>query len=86
MNKESRIAIIVEGGLVQTVVTDDPDLKLEIIVIDYDTDGATDEIVKVPSLRYGPPDDAVAHFETLYRAGIDIDAVRRQILEKEEAA
>lgn len=45
------IAIVLEGGLVQAVVTDDNSLKAgtEVMIVDYDIDGA-DDLVDVKSL------------------------------------
>ena len=43
-NPTMKLAIIVEGGLVQGVVSDKPDMyPLDIICIDYDTEGAEAE-------------------------------------------
>lgn len=35
----ARLAIVIEGGLVQAVVSDQPDVAPSVVVIDYDTDG-----------------------------------------------
>jgi hypothetical protein len=53
------IIITIEGGLVQGVSSDDPTLVgQEVIVIDYDTEGADpDEVVAVPQDQ-GKTEDA----------------------------
>lgn len=58
-----RIAIIVEGGFVQSVVTDDPDLarKLQIAIVDYDTDGADDDDIVSVKQSDGTEADAAVH-------------------------
>lgn len=41
----TRIVIVMEGGLVQAVLTDNHPERLEIAIVDYDSDGAdADEI------------------------------------------
>lgn len=39
---QNRVYIIVEGGLIQNVLADDPE-TVDVVVIDYDTEGATEE-------------------------------------------
>ncbi len=39
MTNKPTLAIVLEGGLVQSVISDDPDSFDRVIVIDYDTDG-----------------------------------------------
>lgn len=74
-----RIAVILEGGLVQSVVTDRPNLlppDLEVLVIDYDTDGADpDDLSHVPQSD-GSLSAAIIHHPTLERATIALDAIR----------
>ncbi len=77
------IAIVMEGGLVQCVVTNNPKLKgkFDIITIDYDTEGVDEEdIINVPQ-DDGSTSRAWACFEQLYDAGIDLKSVVRQLEE-----
>lgn len=38
----ARVFVIVEGGLIQNVMADDHDV-VDVVVVDYDTEGATEE-------------------------------------------
>lgn len=69
-----RLAIILEGGIVQDVVSDHPDLiKLEsLYVIDYDTEGAdVDDLLPVPQGGGGTADAAI-YQPNITRAEIDL--------------
>lgn len=47
--RPKRLAIVMEGGLVQSVVSDGMFPDLEIVVIDYDIEGSNPEpLVSVP--------------------------------------
>lgn len=67
-----RLAVVVEGGLVQSVVSDSP-LALAVAVVDYDTEGGG-EIIAVPQAEGGVA-EAVVSFCQVEPAGIDLDAV-----------
>lgn len=73
------IAVVVEGGLVQAVVTNRPDYldaNLPVQIIDYDTDGADeDELLLVPN-GDGSFSEACGHTEPVAEARIDIDGIR----------
>lgn len=48
------ISIVLEGGIVQSVITDDPaQVGRTIAVIDYDTDGALDDDDKIAQITQG---------------------------------
>ena len=68
------LGIIVEGGLVQRVVSNTPDLvPIEVLVIDYDADGADpDEIIMVRQAD-GTDTPAVGHGEEITLATIDLE-------------
>ena len=55
------IVITLEGGLVQGISSDDPKLVgEEVVVIDYDSEGAdADEVEQVPQDEGGETEDAV---------------------------
>lgn len=47
-----KVIIIIEGGIVKNVLTNDK--ELEVSVIDYDTDGIPDnELVNIPCIHNG---------------------------------
>src|SRR6266702_553468 len=72
-----KVAVILDGGLVQCLTSDRPDdvPPVTFMVIDYDTDGSTpEETVKVPQ-GDGDISEAFARVEELGQAEIDLDAV-----------
>ncbi len=67
-----RLVIKLEGGLVQWIGTDNTDHKIQIAIIDYDTDGADDdEIVEIPQDDSGVA-DAIARIE---EAEVDVEFI-----------
>jgi ParB-like chromosome segregation protein Spo0J len=82
-----RIAIVLEGGMIQSVITDDPSLRdVDVMVIDYDTDGADEQsIIHVPQPdgHYNPMEEAYAYFETIDASALDLEDVQHRIEEKE---
>jgi hypothetical protein len=78
------LAIVVEGGIVQDIVTDEPELLNEpVVLIDYDTEGAYEsELIRVPS-DDARICDAYANVEHIARAGIDLLTVAKQLGLKE---
>lgn len=53
-------AVVLSGGLVQDIITDDPkEVGTEFIVIDYDTDGADDS--DLDRIDFLDGDDALAY-------------------------
>jgi hypothetical protein len=75
------VAVVLEGGLVQCVVSDNPERlpEMDLVVIDYDTDGAEEGITEVPQGEGRPPVKAFAPSIPITRAGIDIAAVNGQL-------
>lgn len=77
-----RIAVTVEGGLVQNVITEDRRLlSVEVTVIDYDTEGAdADKISRVPQEPITTDDsnfaDAVVSMHEIGLAKIDLGSIR----------
>lgn len=52
---QNKIAIIVEGGMVQNILTSDK--ELEVVIIDYDTERLEDsKITKVPQGKFSTMD------------------------------
>ena len=79
-----KVAVVLDGGLVQCLTSDRPNdvLLITFMVIDYDTDGSSpEETVKVPQ-RNGELSEAFARVETLGQAEIDLDAVLEQLKEE----
>lgn len=72
--KPARVVVVLEGGLVQAVVSDNaPDLA--VAVIDYDIEGAAEEeLFPVPQGDGSCVDAVVGHWNPA-PAGIDLDAV-----------
>lgn len=75
------IAVVIEDGIAQDVVTDDPGMVgKDILIVDYDTEGADeDETVSVPQPG-GYTAQAYAYTETVGMSAIDLKAVEQQIM------
>ena len=68
------IAVVLEGGLVSAVVTDNPDLLgTSVVVIDYDIEGVygEEEIMHVVQPD-GKTSAACVYFDGITQAGIEI--------------
>ena len=79
-----KVAVILEGGLVQCLTADWPaDVPpMTFMVIDYDTEGSSpEETVEVPQGN-GEMSDACAKVIELGQAAIDLDAVLEQLKEE----
>lgn len=77
-----RIAIVIEGGLVQCVVTnhsDRLDPNLEVQIIDYGTDGVDDDDLLLVPQGDGSLSEARGHIESITKADIDIEGIRPKI-------
>ena len=75
------VAIILEGGLVQCVVSDRPDniQPMNLMVLDYDSEGADeDELLQVPQ-KDGSVSTATGRYEGFCQAEIDLSAVMDQL-------
>jgi len=72
----SRVAVIMEGGICQGVVSDDPLLQgVPYTVIDYDTEGADPETVRVVPQGDGTTQRACVHSDVIGRPVIDLAAL-----------
>jgi len=79
------VAVVLEGGLVQCLTADRPNdvPPITFMVIDYDTDGATqEERVEVPQGNR-EISEACARVVELGQAAIDLDAVLEQLKEEQ---
>lgn len=76
-----KIAVILDGGLVRCIVSDNPErlAPLNVVVIDYDIDGDEEGIIQVPQGKDRPPEDAYANVFEITKAEIDIAAVISQL-------
>jgi len=75
------VGIILDGGLVQCVVSALPEQlpNLDLLVIDYDVEGADDgELLQVPQGN-GESTPAFGRIERITPSGIDLDAVLKQM-------
>jgi hypothetical protein len=54
----NRVVVTVEGGVVQSVVADRPD-ELDVVVLDYDTQGADEDGIEYITQPDGSKSDAV---------------------------
>ncbi len=70
-----RLAVVIEGGLVQAVVSDRPEAAPSVAVIDYDTDGfETDELHHITQSD-GSKAEALVVEHYVESAAIDLDEV-----------
>lgn len=79
--KKPILAVTMDGGLIQSVVCNSPDLlqPLDVIIIDYDTEGTDKhELESVPQ-GDGTVTEAYCRLETISLAEIDLQSVHHQI-------
>jgi hypothetical protein len=82
-----KLAIVLDGGLVQCVVSDRPEMfaGLEVLTIDYDTDGADDdELSSVPQAG-GTDEEAVVGWHDITQATINLRDITPLVDEGEAA-
>ena len=75
------VGVIIEGGLVQCIVSNAPELipDMDVIILDYDAQGCEeDELLKVPQSS-GDIAHAVGHIEKITESGIDLGMVLNQM-------
>ena len=70
-----RLAVVIEGGLVQSVVADQPDAAPSVAVVDYDTDGFEPEELRYIMQSDGTKSTALVVEHYVEAAGIDLDDV-----------
>jgi len=78
------VAVVIVGGLLQVVVADDPAPGLQILLIDYDLEGADEEdIIQVPQMVVGNTRTvgALACINKVMQAGIDIQQTLKNVEE-----
>lgn len=74
----ARLAIVIEGGLVQAVVSDQPDVAPSVAVINYDTDGfEADELHRITQSD-GNMSEALVVEHYVEPAAIDLDELFRE--------
>lgn len=81
------VAVVMEGGLVQSIVSDSPEKlpPMKMIIIDYDTDGANEEdLVSVPQGKDRKETEAFAGIWSIGQTGIDLAAVVQQLEEESQ--
>ncbi len=79
------LAVVMEGGLVQSVVSNRVLPDLNVLVIDYDAEGTSlEDRVTVPQSGGGSA-TAWSSFYDIETATIDLAAVVRQLAEAQEA-
>jgi hypothetical protein len=79
------LAVVMEGGLVQSIVSNATIYDLDVLVIDYDTHGSMPEdLVSVPQAD-GSSAKAWSSFYAIEEATIDLSDVVHQLNENQEA-
>jgi len=79
------LAVVMEGGLVQSIVSNAAIHDLDVLVIDYDIHGSMPEdLVAVPQAD-GSSAKAWSSFYAIEAATIDLSAVVHQLNENQEA-
>ena len=79
-SSSKRLAIIMGGGLINAIVSDDPDQfdDIDIAIVDYDTEGCADsQVTHVPDLD-GTSCKAVIDHDVVSHAQINLDYVFAQ--------
>ncbi|CCG43218.1 hypothetical protein [Magnetospirillum molischianum] len=77
LESNTRLAIVIEGGVVQAVVSDAPETLggLDIAVIDYDTDGMDDDQIVQVIQSDGSTASADVTHPSITKAEIGLDEV-----------
>jgi len=77
------IIITIEGGLIQSVMTDNPDLlNQEVLVVDdVDEEGynCSSGVVSIPFLTEQQDIDAFVHSEKVVKTNIDISSLKERL-------
>lgn len=77
-NSLQRLAVVLDGGLVQAVVGENVPVDLEVAIIDYDTLGAEDSDLMSVRQSDGSTAEAVVALQPIERPGIDLNSVFNQ--------
>lgn len=82
------LAVILEGGMVSDIVCDRPDALpgLDVVVIDYDTDGVDEDALSYVRQNDGTWSDAIVHHESVSRATIGLTDIKDALEEPDECA
>ena len=75
----SRLAVVLEGGIVQSVIADQPEAAPAIAIIDYDTDGQEPEALSLITQSDGSQSKAYVVEPWIEPARIDLNEVFRTI-------
>jgi len=80
-----KVAVVLEGGLVQDIVSDRPkEIGATFMVVDYDTKSADDDAdILLVKQSNGTTAKAFAHTEDVYPSGIDLDALHADLSNRE---
>lgn len=71
----TRLAVVLEGGIVQAVIADQPDVAPDVAVVDYDTDGYESEELRHITQSDGSQSKALVVEHYVEPAGIKLDEV-----------
>ena len=74
-----QVAVVMEGGLVEAVIADQPEAAPDIVVIDYDTDGFPAEDLRSITQSDGSQSTALVVPHFVEASGIDLIGVFRQM-------
>jgi hypothetical protein len=82
-----KLAIVLEGGLVQCVVSDQPEMfaGLEVLTIDYDTDGADDDEISTVPQADGTEEEAIVGWHDITQATTDLMGIKPLVDESADA-
>jgi len=75
MKQCMRLAVVLEGGIVQAVIADQPDVAPDVAVVDYDTDGYESDELRHISQSDGSRSIALVVEHYVEPAGINLDEV-----------
>lgn len=74
----TQLAVVMEGGIVQSVIADQPEAAPAVAVVDYDTDGYESEELRRITQSDGSQSKALVVEHYVEPAGIDLDEVLKE--------
>lgn len=74
-SRDLKIAVVIEGGIVQSIVSDQPSLLPDVLVINYDIDGTSDGDHWLVPQDYGDDARAIVYSRVPELPKIGLDAV-----------